>query len=393
MHRRKRVTGRFWVFLTVVAVLIGVLIWKLGLFGTKQAVLMMAESQTSMKLDVVYVRDEELYMATSVAEVDFTAEEGHYITQGSTVAHVFTTGYTENLLKKLDVIRENIEIYHEALLGNIIDTKLDALNDVVTLMGEEVRDLSRRNVQGSMYGAMRKLETAMSNRQSYMRQHQQSDSKLIQLYQEETSQLSSIASMRKTALATATGVVSFQIDGYEKDLTPSAVQDLTIDQVRTVLRGGELSNTREVRDFGLYRIVDQSDWYVAALYNGSSWTPVIDQHYGFVPEGYDDLMFDATVENVQKMSGTVLVIFRIQQPMGPMIYPRSGRGTFSINISGFSVPREAVKDVNGQTGVWVMTENGETFIEVDVLTSGAGQSIISPRLEDALVIGQAVLVK
>ena len=393
MHKHRRVTGRFWVFVLLIALLAGAVLYMVRPFGSTKAVLMMAESQTSMKLDVVYIRSESVYQATQVAAIDYVAEEGTLISQGDTVLRVFTTGFTENLLTRLDTIRERIETYHEALLGNIIDTKLDALNDVVSLMAEEVRDLSHGRLEGSLYSSIRKLETAMSRRQEYMRQNQQSDSKLIQMYQEETSQLSSIASMRKTALAGSGGIVSFQLDGYEVDLTPETAPTITEQDMATVIRGGNLANTADIKSNGLFRIVDQSVWYVAAQYNGSAWTPVIDQEYGFTPEGYDDIMYSASVEYVQKMGGTVIVVFRIEQPIGPLLYRRSGKGTFSINISGYSAPKNAVQDWNGQTGIWIETAEGETFVEVDVLTSNATTAIILPKVDDALPIGQTVIVK
>jgi len=393
MRRRKRTTGRFWLFLLILFAIAGFLLWKNWPFRSNQTVLMMMESQTSISLDVVLVRDEDVYMATQVADLDFCRAERSLVNIGETVAYIYSTGYTESLLTKLDDIREDIQSYHETLLGNIIDTQLDALNDIVSLMGEEVRDVALGRTSGSIQDARQKLETAMANRQTYMRQNQQSDSKLIQLYQEESSQLSGIASMRKSAVAAMTGVVSYHVDGYEKDLSADGVASLTVEDVQTVLAGGSLAHTAEVSEYGVFRVVDESSWYVAAVYAGSNWTPVLDQEYQFTLAGYEDLGFAAKVEYVQKVGGNTLVIFRVEQPMGSLIYQRTGRGTFSINITGFSVSKAAIHEQNGQTGVWVVTDTGETFVEVDVLTSDSENAIIEPRVEGALQIGQAVIIK
>jgi len=234
----------------------------------------------------------------------------------------------------------------------------------------------------------------MVNQQEYLRGNKREDNKLTKLYEEENTRLSSIASWRKVLKADRDGVVSFYVDGYENDLTPDALNTLGIADVRAVLAGNDLSNTKQTRANGIYRIVDQSHWYVAVLSEGSLWTPLIGQDdYDMKLEGYDDLLFRAAVAGVQKDSGTTLAVFEVNDPLGPLIYERTGRAEFSINLTGLAVSMEALYNENGQMGVWLYDVPGGTFIPVEVLSTDGRFAMIQPQVEGALRVGDNILIK
>ena len=234
----------------------------------------------------------------------------------------------------------------------------------------------------------------MVNRQEYLRQNKRGDNKLTKLYEEENTRLANIQSWRKVSEAGRSGVVSFYIDGYENDLTPDALGTLSISDVRAVLAGDNLPNTKATRSGGIYRIVDQNKWYVAVLSDGNTWTPVVGQDNYFMQlEGFDDLSFTASVTSVQKEDGTTLAVFEIDDPIGPLIYQRTGKAQFSITLTGLSVRTEALYNQNGQMGVWVYDVPGGTFVPVEVLSTDGSIAMIQPLVENALQLGQPILIK
>jgi hypothetical protein len=227
-----------------------------------------------------------------------------------------------------------------------------------------------------------------------MRQNKRGDSKLTKLYDEENARLASIQSWRTVSAADRSGVVSFYIDGYENDLTPDKLNALSIADVRAVLAGERLENTRKTLSDGIYRIVDQNRWYVAVLYSGNTWTPMVGQdNYYIQMEGFDDLTYTAAVHSVQKENDSTLAIFEVRDPIGPLIYRRTGKAQFSITLTGLSVRVEALYNENGQMGVWVYDVPGGTFVPVEVLSTDGSIAMIQPMVEGALQLGQTVLIK
>ena len=363
--RRRRVTGRFFVFLLALLV-IAFLILRPRLFpGSKETVIMMANADQRQTVDCVIIRDESVAMAESTARVEYIAPENSLVAEGATVANLYATGYSESLLNNLETTRKKIQDYHKQLLANIVDSQLAS-----------------------------QLETEMVRRQEYLRQNKRGDSKLTKLYDEENTRLASIQSWRTVSNADREGVVSFYIDGYETDLTPDTLKTLSISQVRSVLAGERLENTRQTRNNGIYRIVNQNRWYVAVLYSGNTWTPMVGQdNYYIQMEGFDDLAYTASVYSVQKENDSTLAIFEVRDPVGPMIYRRTGKAQFSITLTGLSVRVEALYNENGQMGVWVYDVPGGTFVPVEVLSTDGSIAMIQPMVEGALQLGQTVLIK
>ena len=392
--RRKRVTGRFFVFLLALLV-IAFLILRPRLFpGSKETVIMMANADQRQTVDCVIIRDESVTLSESTARVEYISPENSLVTADTVVANLYATGYSESLLNNLETTRKKIQEYHKQLLANIVDSQLQELDQRVNRKAIEFKNLITRQTIGNLKTVASQLETEMVRRQEYLRQNKRGDSKLTKLYDEENARLSSIQSWRTVSTADRDGVVSFYIDGYESDLTPDALKTLSIAQVRSVLAGERLENTRQTLNNGIYRIVNQSRWYVAVLYNGDTWTPMVGQNNYFIQmEGFDDLTYTASVYSVQKENDSTLAVFEVRDPIGPLIYRRSGKALFSITLTGLSVRVEALYNENGQMGVWVYDVPGGTFVPVEVLSTDGAIAMIQPMVEGALQLGQTVLIK
>ena len=392
--RRRRVTGRFYLFLLALLV-IAFLVLRPLIFGrSREAVIMMANASQVQMVDCVMIRDEHVVESDSTARVEYIAAENSLVQQADIVANLYTTGYSESLLDNLEKTRSNIQAYHKQLLNNIVDADLNRLDQVVDMMALEFKNLITRQTVGNLKTVTAQLETAMVKRQEYLRQNKRADNKLTKLYEEENARMTNIQSWRKVSNADRDGVVSFYIDGYETDLTPDSLNALSIAQVRQVLAGERLENTRQTLNNGIYRIVNQNRWYVAVLYRGNTWTPMVGQDNYFIQmEGFDDLTYTASVYSVQKENDSTLAIFEVRDPIGPLIYRRTGKAQFSITLTGLSVRVEALYNENGQMGVWVYDVPGGTFVPVEVLSTDGSIAMIQPLVDGALELGQRVLIK
>ncbi|MBQ8506431.1 MAG: hypothetical protein IJ466_03245 [Clostridia bacterium] len=390
MRRKKRVTGRFYIFLLVLLA-IAFLIARPHLnLGSKEAVIIAAQSEFSQMMDCAIIRDEQVITSDSTARVEYIAPEGTLVNAGDTVAYVYTAGYSEGLLAKLEETRAEIQDYHKnQILNNIKDADLERYDTIVDMMVLEFKNLVNHRSSGSLLTAAQQLETAMVNRQEYLRQNKREDTKLSKLYDTENTRLSSIQSWRKVESAAETGVVSFYTDGYEGSLSVETLPTLTAADIRTVLTGGNLGAAKSAKTADIYRLVNQDSWYVALVTSDDSWNPVVGQQYYLQMEGFEDLSFTAYVTSVQKD----LAIFQINDPIGPLIYQRTGKAKLSSTISGLSVVSRALYEQNGQMGVWLYDVPGGTFVPVEVLSNDGSHALIQPLVENAIGIGQTVLIK
>ena len=390
--RRKRVTGRFYIFLLAIFVIVFLIVRPHLHFGTREAIIEPGSASYSRSTDAVIIRDEEVFSSGTIARVEYVAMENTLLNAGDTIAYLYSTGYSESELERLEDIRANIQAYHKTILNNIVDNDLNRLDRIVDMRALELKALVTHQTTGNLLTLTRQLETAMVDRQDYMRANQREDLNLNRLYQDESTRMNSIASWRTEATADEAGVISFYTDGYEAALTPEALDALTPADVRAVIAGAPLGESSS-RLTDIYRLVDQNEWYVAILTDGQSWNPVLDQVYYLQFEGFEDLVYSAKVTRVQKVDNEVLAVFLVEDPIGPMIYQRSGRVTLSSQLTGLSVLAEALSDQNGQLGVWLFDVPGGTFVPVEVLSNDGSRALIQPLADGALEVGDPVLIK
>ena len=391
--RRRRVAKRFYIFIAVILLAVFLVVRPYLNFGSGEDVVFVWNSAYEQSMDCVIIRDEVVEASDSIVRVEYIARENTEIAKGDTVANLFTTGYTESLLSRLEETRQNIQAYHKTLLGTIVDNDLDRLETIIDLTALDFKNLATQQTRGNLQTVIEQLETAMVNRQEYLRQNKREDVKLSKLYDEETTRLNSIQSWRKEEKASQSGVISFYLDGYEGALSSETLPSITAADVNTVLAGGSLGSTLSAKETAVYRIVNQNQWYVALVTDAKTWNPVVGQPYTLQMEGFEDLSFTAFVTSVQKESGRILAVFQINDPIGSLIYQRTGRAQLTATISGLSVSSKAISEENGQLGVWLIDLGGETFVPVEVLSTDGRDALIQPLVDGALGTGQKVRIK
>ena len=117
---------------------------------------------------------------------------------------------------------------------------------------------------------------------------------------------------------------------------------------------GKTQTEPQTDENGVYRIVDQDKWYVAVINQTTTWNPVVGQDTWYLQiEGFEDLRYTASVVSVQKTNDLQMAIFEIDQPIGPLIYQRTGNAMLSISLNSLAVTENALDKQNGQVGVWL----------------------------------------
>ena len=73
--RRKRVTGRFYIFLLAIFVIVLLIVRPHLHFGTREAIIEPGSASYSRSTDAVIIRDEEVFSSGTIARVEYVAME------------------------------------------------------------------------------------------------------------------------------------------------------------------------------------------------------------------------------------------------------------------------------------------------------------------------------
>lgn len=289
--------------------------------------------------------------------------------------------------------RESIRDYHRTLFADMTDSTLERLDSNVSLKALELKNVVTGQSDGNMENLEAELYAAMQARQEYLNTNFMDDTKLMQLYQDESKRVSSMTSWKNSAVAEQSGIVSFYFDGYEDLLTAESFTSLSADTLRKVFSGDtSIQTQKSKRTEQVYRIVSDEEWFVALISRDPNWSPVTGQQLSFQFDGFRDLVYSGTVIGVQRSGSDVIIQLRCTDPIGPLVYQRAGSAQVGVYTSGLSVPVAALFYQDSQPGVWVHGSYGVSYVPVDILSQDGKNAIIQPMQSDALYEGQTVMI-
>lgn len=390
----RRPTGRFFILLMLlVTVLVFAVVQAVRPGEARYAVVESGSSNDTRQVQAVIMRDEAVVTMESGSTVSYLASEGQSVSAGDEIAYVYSAGYSVRQLQELETIRANIRAYHLTILGTIIDTRLDILEDNVQYLALQLKELINKKTNGNLLNLSAQLRQAMESRQTYLSQNQREDSKLTSLYESESKKETQILSWQSVQTADRDGVVSFYLDGYESFLTPDNMANITVEDLKGVLQGRSVDAGGSRLTTNIYRLVNTDEWYAYILTDDAAFNPVTGQNFWFQMTGFEDVVYQATVVSSVKSGSTVATLLRFTDPMGPLLNQRGGKAAISAEMTGLRVPAGAIYTENGQTGVYVYDGAGGTFIPVIVLSNTSDGVLISTEYTSALYVGCYVKVK
>jgi len=374
--RRKKKSGFPVVKLALVIALLaiaGIVIWQLRSYMDSHATTARAVARTMGNYypgTLVVARNETLYETENMTRIDFEAEEGSHVSRSSVICKVYSSGYNQTEISRLQNYREEIQNYHVSqVLSTYVDAALDSENAEIASLAQQVRTLVQGRGVGSLGNLEKQLGSALTARKNYLRQKYPDDQNLAELYKVENDQLKKIESWTTTYTAKEDCLVSFYTDGYENSVNSNNYQTLTPSDVKNVIRGiaPEQSTVSRGSD-PIFRTVIEDEWYALFLCSEKDWNPVVGENYQMQLTGFDNYVIEAKVESFTRIGGDLLLRMSVtRQSVEPVLNIRTCGATVGDFVSGLHVPMNALYTLDNMIGVVVLEGGVQTFVPVTVI--------------------------
>lgn len=397
-RRRASVYPRLLVLLFVAA-LLGVGIWQLRGYVSSNATTAIVRADALGKYyegSLVIARNETLYETENKTRVDFIADEGSRVNRSNVICKVYSSGYNQTEINRLQTYREEIQNYHvNQVLNTYVDAELDAENEEISSLSQQVRTLVQGRGVGSLSNLEKQLVSALNVRKNYLRQKYPDDQTLSELYKVENDQLKKIESWTTTYPATEDCLVSFYTDGYENMVNASTYANLTPAQVRSVIRGAAPEQSTQSKGSDpIFRTVLDEEWYALFLCTDRDWNPVVGEQYQMQLTGFDNYVLPAEVVSFSRIGSDLLLRMRIRSSVEPVLNIRTCGATVGDFVSGVHVPIRALYTYDNMIGVIVLENGMQTFVPVTVISySDDEQAFVRPTLSGSpLEAGKTVML-
>ena len=362
------------VLLVIVAAVVGVFVWQARGYLSENATTAIVKSSAplgnSYTGTLVVARSEKLYETENMTRIDFVASEGSRVSKSGIICKVYSSGYNQTEINRLQSYREEIQSYHTSqVLSTYVDAELDSDNEEIAALAQQVRTLVQGKGVGSLSNLEKQLGSALTVRKNYLRQKYPDDQTLSELYKMENDQIKQIESWTTTYTADEDCLVSFYTDGYENTINSNTYAFLTPADVKNVIRGvaPEQSTVSRGSD-PIFRTVSQDEWYALFLCSDRDWNPVVGESYRMQLEGFDNYVIDAKVESFTRVGSDLLLRMRVSSSVEPVLNIRTCGATVGDFVSGLQVPIRALYTLDNMIGVVVLDGGVQTFVPVTVVS-------------------------
>lgn len=388
---RVRIRGRFFLvilgfvgFIALVVVIVNVT-KKTGEieFGTLGA---------DLEVSAAIIRDETTVMTEPYEKITFDVTEGDTVSNDQIIAQVYKRGYQDETLVTLLNLQKQIYTYQLQLLGGQEPAELSDLNGNITTVESQIRSVSRGESELDMLDLEQTLKDLQSQRVTLMQTIVTPDTTLSTLYSELQSQETTISSWKRDIKNTSgTGIVSFYFDGYEQVLNVNKLSTINSALISTVVKGGNTASTTEsTSETPLYRIIDNTHWFIAFVTDSDDPMRLAEgEQYSVVFTDYSEQAYTATARESTVSENAVVNILEFNVDIGKLIGARTVTATISKSAQGLVVPLKAIEMVDGVAGINISYGDTVLRVEVDILAQNDKKAVIRAKNDsNTLTAGQ-----
>ncbi len=357
--RRVRVSGRFYLMLLLLAILIGVAALVLPARGS--GTLKGKTMEAVLTPDVAVIREESCIPIEQFDMVDYLVNEGAAVNAEMPVATVYKWGYTDEMAQSLVTIQQKIYDKQLSILDGIESTELTSVNAQITELRSTIKDCVNGKNDSDLLSLERDMEALLAQRATILKNFVQPDVDLNSLYTEESTKLTQLSEYTSTVSAKMTGVVSFYFDGFEQILTAEKLDMVNADVLEMVFEGGT-GGTASSGNM-LYRLVNPNQWYAAFLTPASEGLRLLaGQSYHVTFDGIHGKTSVGTALAPIAYDGGVVNILQFNEDIGELLSVRTVKAHISATVTGYEVPADAVKVKNGECTI--STSGGDIPVTV-----------------------------
>jgi putative membrane fusion protein len=236
------------------------------------------------------------------------------------------------------------------------------------------------------------LKDLQNQREALLKTIVTPDTTLNQLYNDLTSQQSTMSGWRKEIKDTCgTGIVSFYFDGYEQVLNVNKLSTINSALIKNVVKGGNTASTSEsTSELPLYRIINNTHWFIAFVTDSSDPMRLAEgEQYTVLFKDYSEEALTATARACTVSENAVVNILEFNVDIGKLIGARTVSATVSKSAQGLVVPLKAIEMVNGVAGINISYGDTVLRVEVDILSQDGKKAVIrAHNASDTLTAGQ-----
>ncbi len=349
-------------------------------------------SNDGFKITGIVIRNEVLVKSSKNGVLHFMIDDGIRVAKNGVVANVYESESASITLSQIQTVKAKIEDIKDIMSFNDLQAaNLDLINNRVF---EKLNGLVVSSSSGNFEevpNCAEQLLSSINRKQAATGDTTDFSSQLSSLNAQLKELEASLPTAKGKIKAEQSGYFLSKTDGYETVLTTSDLTKLT----------PEFLNGLKKKDIGentVGKIVSDYEWYIAAkvsLNESLKYKEGDSLHIKTSVKSSPSLPVTVKKINISQSSGDAVVVFSCSDMNSELASMRSGPMTVvSKEYSGLKVSKKALRVVDSQKGVYVVSGMQAKFKPVEIVYSNDDFMICKKNENDGeLRLYDQVIVK
>ncbi len=370
----------------IIAVFFGIELYNIAVEPYKTEIAYEYTVYETCDIDYFIVRNESYVQSASGFTVVSLVDDTERVAGGSPIAAYFSNTAAASDYTYLASLREKLEKYtklNSQMKYANMDTDLLS-SDIGLSFESALSSIKSNNLSDFQTDKMDFLQ-AMTRKQISMGDEVDC-SVVINEINGEIAALEATAKPSGLVNAQTSGYYTVETDGFETLLSYNDIKDISVSDITAALEASEQSVDENV----VGKLVESSAWYL---------TTVIDTNTALqldkgkkVTVFFGDTTTDSVVMSVYDMKnvdGECALVLKCSEINKNTLSLRKGQAKLVVGeYTGLKVSKEAVRVVDGVTGIYVIRGNIMNFRRLDVIYSESGFVIAKENPDNATYVDE-----
>ncbi len=338
-----------------------------------------AVENETVVLDGIIVRDEKPVSSAFSGEVNYLVPNGSKLDAGADFAEVYSNQILGEVYSEIQALKDELEILKESNYKGIVSVRdIEELKQRTDFVYAELMLAQSRNDTEKANELKRELLICLNKKRIFDGSIKNYDSEIQTLENKIASKYAFFTGNKETLKTDESCYFYYICDGYEGEfntqnmysMTPGAIKG-KINEIKSIGIGNTNYVGKTVIDHKWYIIAPCKNDIVSKLQEGSEYSAVF----------YDGEQFTMSLK-LEKICNTegdesTVILSCGTMPRG---FDFDRVQTFKLEISslrGYRVPSEAVAEVDGQKGVYVLNSSVVYFKKIVILAEYESYVIVA----------------
>ncbi len=318
------------------------------------------ELVSEKEYECVIIRNEEVINSPQEGSIKYFVEEGEKVEKGYNILEIYTSEVNEEDREKLMQLNKRID----NIQSNKDDLFLIDIEKINKKIETIVNEIKKNRLEGNFHRIeelKRELEDKIEKKRIINGDKSFSGFNLQSLKAEKNKLENKIKNSITEIKSPKSGIISYNIDGFEDILTPENISKIKYDYIESMeIKLNNLKLDKVIYDQPLFKIIDNTYWYIVVI------TDLQDSFKKGQKVFIDmyDTRISGVVQDVFNNGNKKMVIIKTNQYAKDFYKVR--KGIFNIvkeHYTGLKIHRDSIVQKNGKIGVYILDVNNKAYFK------------------------------